>query len=452
MKIPFYVKIFTLSIVFEPLLFFIIGDQSYTGVALNIGRVLQFLTIILFLINNMKIKKINIENYKYFYFFLYFVLSIIAILIGYSQGVFNNIPKYDEDYASGFFARVIKSDVFRPFFEYFILLYNFSYFVILPQFIYKNNTEVKFFYTVFKWTFFICLALGFFDLFIQFTTGLELLPRDMSERRTVGFRFHGIAGEPRDAFVYLIFSLGILMFSNYLIFKKEINKKIVYITILAALLTQSVSGLFGIFIGFILFSISLIKKISFNRLILIFSIFIFFAIIVYLSFLSSDRIQDYAKVFENFYQILESGEEIPPLIAPQMVNIFPIWDLYKKLTNWNLLPFLFGNGFGSASAINLKLGNGFWGSLSNPHSQLIRLIYESGLIGTSIYIISFISPVTKILSRRIDIPKKIKQNFVFFTFLIVGLNLGQRSTTIYIYLGIFIMLFNMFKNRLNHES
>ncbi len=449
---PFYIKLYTFSIVFEPLLFFIIGDQSYTGVALNIGRVLQIFSIILIFLNRLKIKNSSILNYKYFYFFVYFFLSIIALFIGFSQGVFHHLPKYDDNYASGFFARLIKSDIFRPFFEYFILLYNFTYFVLLPQYIYKNKTAISYFYFVFKHTFVICLSIGFLDLLIQLTTGLELLPRDMSEGRTVGFRFHGIAGEPRDAFVYLIYSLGILLFSDYLIHNKLVSKSLVYITILAALLTQSVSGLFGIFIGFTLFSLSLVKKISINKLVLIFSIFIFFATVVYFSFLSSDRIQDYVKVFDNFYQILESGDEIPPLIAPQMVNIYPIWDLYKHLINGNVFPLFFGNGFGSASAINLKLGNGFWGSLSNPHSQLIRLLYESGLIGTVFFILSFVFPIKKILHNRIEISKNLKQYFIFFTFLIIGLNLGQRSTTIYIYLGLFIAHFNLFHKNINYES
>ena len=452
MKVPFYVKLYTFSIVFEPLLFFILGDQSYTGIALNVGRLLQIFSIIFLILNGLKISNSTILNYKYFYFFLYFFLSILAILIGFSQGTFNNIPKYDDDYASGFFARIIRSEIFRPFFEYFILLYNFIYFVFLPQFVLKKKVEINYFYTLFKRTFIICLTVGFLDLFIQLVTGLEILPRDMSEGRTVGFRFHGIAGEPRDAFVYLIYSLGILLISDYMINNKIINKKIIYITILAALLTQSVSGLFGIFIGFILFSFSLIKKISLSKLISIFSIFIFFAIMVYISFLSSERIQDYSNVFENFYQILNSGEQIPAIIAPQMVNIYPIWDLYKKILNGNFFPFLFGNGFGSASAINIKLGNGFWGSLSNPHSQLIRLLYESGLIGTILYIKSFIFPINKIINKRIDIPNNIRKYFIFITFLIIGLNLGQRSTTIYIYLGFFITVFNMSKNNVNNEA
>lgn len=452
MKIPFYVKVFTFSIVFEPLLFFILGDQSYTGISLNIGRVLQFFSIFLLFLNKLKITKSSINNFKYFYFFVYFFLSITAIIIGFSQGVFSNIPKYDDDYANGFFAKLIRSEIFRPFFEYFILFYNFTYFIFLPQFVYKKKSDINYFYLVFKNTFIICLIVGFFDLIIQLTLGLEILPRDMSEGRTVGFRFHGIAGEPRDAFVYLIYSLGILLFSNYLMNNKVINKKLIYLTIFAALLTQSVSGLFGIFIGLILFSITLIKRITLTKFILIFTIFIFFISIVYISFLSSERIQVYAKVFENFYSILDSGEQIPAIIAPQMVNIYPIWDLYKKLINGNFLPFLFGNGFGSSSAINLKLGNGIWGSLSNPHSQLIRLLYESGFIGTLFYIISFIFPIKKILQNRNEIPLKLKQYFLICTFLIIGLNLGQRSTTIYIYLGIFISYFNIYKNKLNHES
>lgn len=445
MKTPFYIKLYTFSIVFEPLLFFILGDQSYTGISLNIGRVFQLFFIVYLFIIKLPLYKINILDYKYFYFFVYFFISVFAILIGFSHGIFNDVPKYDINYASGLISRVVRSNYFRPFFEYFILFYNFVFFVILPQFIFKNKYYINYLYKIFKRVFIFCLFIGYFDLIVQFFFNLEFLPRDMSEGRTVGFRFHGIAGEPRDAFVYLVFSLGVLTLLRYFLFKKYLPKIVIYFSILASLLTQSLSGLFGIFIGFIFLAVKLLREISIKNLFLILFVFVLFLSIIYVSFISSQRIQDYYEAFENFYQILRDGETIPPLIAPQMVNVYPIWDLYIKAIQGNFIPLFFGNGFGSASAINLKLGNGFWGSLSNPHSQLVRLVYESGLIGTLVFSISFILPISKLLNTNNQISVSFKRYILFISFLILGLNLGQRSTTLFIYFGIFLMLFNNFK-------
>ena len=58
--------------------------------------------------------------------------------------------------------------------------------------------------------FFLSLFLGAIDLLLVAITGIEFIPRHLSDMRHVGVRFHGIAGEPRDAFVHLFLGLSLL--------------------------------------------------------------------------------------------------------------------------------------------------------------------------------------------------------------------------------------------------
>jgi hypothetical protein len=448
--VPLLTKVFIWSIVFESLLFFIIGNQTSTGFSFTIGKFLQVLVFFLLIINwlNKKVplRSINLLNSSYRYLFFYFTLSIVAAFVGMLNGSYILKTSYDSDYASSLLARFVRSASFRPIFEYLIFIYYFFYFVILPIFLIRNIFSVRYFFKIFKFAFFTCLLAGFADLFLQLL-GMQVLPRDMSEGRLVGFRFHGLAGEPRDAFVYLFFALGIMNLKSFWEQQRSVSSSLIIIVLIAALLTQSASGLIGILIALILYLFYSFKHLTIKRTLLIIGINIIGMVAIALSIYSSQRLQDYVDVFSVVYESLLEGIPPPLLFAPQMVNVYPVWDLYLKVRELNFFPILLGNGFGSASVVNNNMGEDLWNELSNPHSQLVRLLYECGIIGTYFFVKSFVYPIQRLV---IGLPKSVAQIFFIMILIIVGLNLSHRSTSLFIYLGMSNCILRIFY--LNQKS
>jgi len=434
-KVSFLSQIYIISLIFESLLFFIIGSQTSTGFSITIGKLLQLLVFILLIIYWLKKKTalqvINLLHPSYRYFIFYFLLAVIAALVGIVNGSYVLESSYNSDYAATFLARVVRSASFRPFIEYLIIIYYFLYFVILPYFLIRNSASVRYFFYLFKKAFLACLIIGFADLVLQLG-GLQVLPRDMWEGLIVGFRFHGLAGEPRDAFVYLFFALGIMNLKSFWEDQKSISRSWILIVIIAALLTQSGSGLIGILFALTLFMFYSIGKLTLKKILLIIGINILGVGVIALSIYSSQRLQDYIDISSLVFESLEDGTPPPLLFAPQMVNVYPVWDLFVKVREFNFLPVLFGNGFGSASIVNNNMGEGLWNELTNPHSQLIRLLYECGIIGTFFFIKSFVYPLQRL---TIGLPKSVIQMFFILTLILIGLNLSHRSTSLFIYFG-----------------
>ncbi len=84
----------------------------------------------------------------------------------------------------------------------------------------------------------------------------------MSDWRHVGNRFHGIAGEPRQAFVYLVFGLSIFYLNKYWLVDNSKNILFIPVIVIAAYYTESASGLVGIIFGIILIFMYLIRSIK----------------------------------------------------------------------------------------------------------------------------------------------------------------------------------------------
>ena len=86
-----------------------------------------------------------------------------------------------------------------------------------------------------------------------------------------------------------------------------------------------------------------------------------------------------------------------------MNNFFPVIHRYFELRNLNILPLFVGTGFGSASVIN----NIYFRTLeiNNPNADIVRCFYETGIIGTLLFLLSFIYPIKRKLA-----PKKVKKN------------------------------------------
>lgn len=451
-RVPLITKVFIWSILFESLLFFIIGSQTSTGFSITVGKLLQFLVFVLLIFywlqKKTPIRLINLYHPNYRFFFIYFLFSVFAAVVGVLNHSYVLNTTYNSDYAATFLARIVRSSSFRPFLEYLIIIYYFFYFVVLPYFLIKDTNSINYFFRLFKIAFSFCVIIGLVDLILQLG-GVNILPRDMWEGRMVGFRFHGLAGEPRDAFVYLFFALGILNLYFFWENHKTVPKNFIMIIVACALLTQSGSGLTGIAFALLLFIFFNIGNLTLKKVILLIGINILGAGIIAFSIYSSQRLQDYIDISSLVFETLEEGIPPPLLFAPQMVNVFPVWDLYLKARDFNFIPVLFGNGFGSASVVNNNMGKDLWNELTNPHSQIIRLLYEGGFVGTFFFIKSFVYPIQRL---TIGLPKSIAQSFFIITLIVIGLNLSHRSTSLFIYLGMVTCILRVYKIKMQIES
>jgi hypothetical protein len=442
-SISLITHLYVWSIVLEPLLFFVLFERTISGVTSNLGRLIQIAVVILLaakyflgFLNSGKftIRIPNFSHLRYFNYGVYFSLAVLAGVIGALAGAYNIPQPYPYNEGESEFSRFLNSESVRPLIEYLITIYYFAYFVVLPQYLLRTEKSLRYFFSVFTAVFIISFAAGAIELILD--SNLYFIPRHFADGRYVGWRFHGLAGEPRDAFVYLFFGLAMLHLKAYFN-NRSLSKWWVPTIIGAALLTQSASGLLGgiFFLG--MYSIYSLRKFSMRRTLRLLALSAFIIVLLYIAIIQSERIMQYLASASNLWTILETGAEIPYLMAVQIENIYPLYDLIIKLRDLNVLPVLFGSGLGSASAIN-HMYDPTIGAMTNPYSQLVRVMYESGLVGTFFYIMSFAYPVVYYTK---SLPAKKQHAFLLLTLLLLGCSFAHRSATSFIYLGIFISVF-----------
>jgi len=291
-------------------------------------------------------------------------------------------------------------------------------------------------------------------LLLQLLFKYEGFPRQFADGRSVGFRFHGIAGEPRDAFNYLMLSLGILALRDIWEDKKKLTLFWIILITTAAFLAQSLSGILGIAFFGILVVIYYLPSASSRIKLLFFSIALLVAIAIFINTLLSDRLMRYYYEFFWLYSLLEGGPlieidwtsrcnypNIPdcnPFVAyfkGQMSNIYPVWHLWEEIKQFNFLHLFAGNGLGSSSVINnyYMHSNG----LDNPHAGITRSIYETGVIGTLLFIAAFLTPIKKMFMNH-----NINSKLIIFMLLMLGIYFAHRSAIPYIFLGMALVVLN----------
>ena len=452
-KVSLTTKFYIWSLIFESLLYFVLGSQQTTGINTSIGRLLQALTIILLLISVIGRTEIKLPNplFRYFkWFTILFLFSVLSAFVGIiTDGYkFRFAGNYNADFATSAVSKFLRSAFFRPFLEYVIYFYYMMFFIILPYYLIRTEQAILYFFKVFRLMFFIGLVLGLLDLMTLFA-GFQFLARDMAGSVFVGFRFHGLAGEPRDAFVYLFFALCLFNLESIFRTNQLLDKKYSVGIIVLMLLTQSASGLLGVLIGGIMIFGVLITKVSVRQLMIGGLMLILFSSFVVIGVLTSDRIMSYLEVISFVYEALENEVPPPLVFHGQMGNIYPLWDMYIKAKDFNFLPLLFGSGFGSASVANNNWGSFLWNELTNPHSQIIRILYETGIIGLGLYIITFFKQVKLHTSL---LPQSKRKFFMYTMLLLIGLSLAHRSTTIFIYTGILIATMTLYQKKIDSSS
>ena len=434
-------KIYVWSVLFEPLLYFVILPQNITGVGGNISRLFQLIVIFLLIFKFLVTLKIRFPNpfsitnrfFSYYYFYM-IVIGIIGYLTGsYSYSHENLlISNYDN-----FFSKlIIGNTLFRPFFEYFIALYYFIYFVILAQYILISKRAIDYFFKWFNVLFLICIFLGFFDLLllVLFNPEYQGIGRHIADNQFPGNRFHGIAGEPRDAFIYLFLCLGIFSIRDIWTKQKRLNYFWIVLIFIAMYLSQSFSGILGLILAMAMLSIYFLPSLQLRKQAIAISLFFLFALLMLLNVKYSIRMTLYYDAFFSIYQTLNNGQIINSILSVAMNNIYPIWHLWTEVRELNFYHLFFGNGLGSSALIN----NFYYNEpgIINPNASIVRMLYESGIIGIFLFINAFIRPLI-----RLNVNYKIYNKLLLLMLIMLGLYFSHRSVAPYLFLGIAIVVF-----------
>jgi len=436
-------KLFIWSLITEPLLFFILSSSTETGLPLTLSRVLQLSFLVLYLLNILlgrkKLLKLNVFNSRYPYVAIYIYLVILSSLIGLFSGAY--LLESHALYESAGFSFYL-----RPFLEIFILLYYFVYFLILPMYVIRTNVQLTYLLTWMLRVIYFVIVIGLIDVLCN-VLGFDIIPRHLVDSSwiTVGLRFHSIAGEPRDAFVYLMFAISLLLLKAII---KEDNKLGIgsLLVIMGCLiLTQAFSGMVGILFGIILLVV--FTKISLKNFIAFLSVMFVSVLIGYIAVKYSLRIHRYYDMVLSLPNVMQNVAELPMIVKNQSPDLVPLWLYLNSLFDFDLYTILFGSGIGSSSfAMNNFMGHNV-AVVDNPRGQLTRLIFESGVIGLYVYLLVLIKPIKHF---TVIINKKYQLITWISVLLFYGSVLGHRSNLALIFSGIIISIImnQLYKSKL----
>jgi len=336
----------------------------------------------------------------------------------------------------------------RAFLEIFIILYYFLYFFIFPIYIIRSRVQLRYLFTWIQRSMYFIIGVGLIEFICYQFLLTNLISRHLTDSRwvDVGNRFHSLLGEPRHAFVYIFFGIAFL-FLKQAIEDKKISPIMLYILILCAVLTKAFSGVAGIIFGLALLAIY--TKVSLKNiimLILISSVALFGLVI---SVQYSIRINDYFQMMLTL-PVMINQVPLPYHLNAQAPELIPLWLFANRLIDIDLINALIGSGLSSSSyAINNFLGTLTVGNNSN--AQFVRLIFDSGIIGTHLYLMIMISPLRRFL-RLINFRNTLVV-WVSAIFLI-GASLGIRSNLPLIYTGVLLAIIsnNLMDSKINKNE
>jgi hypothetical protein len=328
-----------------------------------------------------------------------------------------------------------------------ILAYYIGYFAVLPSIILKKEEDVRYFFKVFFLIFNISLIVGLFSIALYYVYGVNILAVHFNEwygfaPRSVGPRFHGLFGEPRDAFVVL--GLGAAFYCLRSIVYNKPQSKLYYALItICMVLTQSASGIVGVAIFMTLYLVIVCLDLNHKSFGKVFIWVGVLGVVFYVGVITSSRLGVYMdtlspEVFKGMYY----KDKIPGILSAQMCDIYPIFWIVENLSQFNPIPLLLGGGVGSLTAVNSSYG--MEDTVINPRSNITRVLAETGIIGCFLYISAFYIPVKRMI---IQLPYRIRKNIIFCLILVLSLTLGHRNAANFIFLGVLFATFNTCINR-----
>lgn len=442
---PMITKIWVVSVVMEPLLLFVVADRSQSGIGLNIGRILQPIVLCYLFFKFLSGKSFSIPK-RGLYFIAPYSSSILYILFATLCSVVVGLyPVSAVLSESRNLIDHLNSFEIRPIIEAFIVVYQFMYFLIFPLLLLRKKADFDFFFKVLFFFLVLHFSLGYLDFFLNIG-GFQLIPRHLSDEVFVGLRWHGIAGEPRDAAIYNMSLFFILAVHS--IYKcgrvTNINTAFCVILVTSMFLTVSASFVAGVVMAAVLICFfNLYGKSS----ITLFKYGIIGAIIymaLVFNIQSNDRLLGYYETYKYFlFDVYQNpGIELPYLIEVSFNNIYPVIFLIKDFSqNLNIYSLLFGYGIGGSGTVNANI----YGEYYNPNNQFVRIIFEYGVVGSALLIFG-IKEFVKRTCCSLDSKSK---NLVFLAmFIMFGGILAHRSNVWLIWLGVLGAL-SSYQHRLN---
>ena len=444
-------NIFIVSLVLEQIIFlyFSLFSISFLG-----ARFIQFLvlTYILFLnpsyisVNLKKIDKVT-------------VLFIIFILLGFLTAIVNlflgnYFVSFNQNVINESNSNEITLKIIRETLAY---IYFFILFIFLFNKIIDSPFLLRKFFKYFKIVFMSSVIIGYFLYVFYIYYNYNLLPRQLNYGFAsqvgvdVGLRFMGLFGEPRDAAACLLLGLGIITLEqiHLLSFNKINSFKKSYIVnfsliLIAFYLTNSGSAVIALvlFIMITFISFFFIIRPNIRTLVLM-----FFGALYMLVILSGSRISIYYDEILKIPQYMSGDNSDNLVLYTQFNNILPIWLFVENLINYKFISVFFGNGFGSSSYISYQhLGNYYQGSFENPHSQVSRLVFETGILGSMIWYFIFIIPLYRF--KKI-VNKKYFIILCIIYFLSFSGALAHRNPEMFLLLGVALCTVRQYYNQSN---
>ena len=436
------------SITLQPLNIFIFADSGTSGLSISASRLLQAVVLIGL---SLRVAAVAVSrrsvaalaapspvNPLYRDYTKYFCLAVVAGFLGVASGAYDLPIGYDirPEITTGL-SRFLFQPNIRPLIEYFISAYYFVYFAILPAYLLQSEKDVGHLLSAFKVAMCVSLVAGVISLGLAYG-GIAWLPRNFADwNNQMGPRFHGLFGEPKDAVGYLFLGLAMLHLGAF--HKGVALRKLWTILIIAAAIaTESASGVVGImcFVG--LYAIYSLGKIGVRRALQLVGMVSLVSALLFVSFVTSSRLVNYAESSFALWTALENGEQLPEYIAPHRGELYPLYDLTVKWRNLEMLPIVIGSGFGSTSAVTNRLSIDVASEPRTPQSQLVRTIYESGLVGLYYFVMAFFRPVQRLTK---PLPSRERHRFVTLSLLVLGCCLGNRNAAPFIFLGALVAMF-----------
>jgi hypothetical protein len=424
-RISFFEKVYIWSLIFEPIM--LLNTSIYFLSPASRLIQISFFSwyIIKIILQKINIPCIRISKKYYIYIYCYLFIVFFSSTASFLFGYYNiNLTNFNV--------------IYRPFFEFIILLIYLFYFVILPRFILKTEAHLTYLLDWIIKVFYVVLIIGLVDYFFDVFYTIDIIPIHFftDDLAQAGGRFHSILGEPRDAFVYLSFIIPILFLKSSIKKTKRPHVFLLAIIIICAGLTFSTSGLVSI-----IFSISLIfffhdrlnlKKFFILSIILLFSVVVFYGLISFIP-----RIERYFIMFLSLQNpnLFSDPNTLPYLVRMQAPDIIPMIEIYNRLLEFNFFHLFFGSGIGSTSYF---LNDFFEYNISvvdNPRSQFVRLLFENGILGLWIFLLALIKPIN--LLKEFLSKKDMYMIYITSCFLI-GASLGHRSHLTFLFIGILI--------------
>jgi hypothetical protein len=432
-------RVYIWSVVLEPFLYFLVVDRLFAGFSLTVSRLLQFvwLAVYLFRFNSRDKQEAILKRANYYYLYLLFFWVIAASVLGGISGGYISYSEATDTQTS--VAELLSNFALRPLIEILLFIFNLWYYLIIGTRIVSKPRNHVYFIQSFLLICGVSLFVGYADLILYAASGSGIVTRHISEYFysdivTVGSRYHGLAGEPRDAVPQLLLMLGITYSLQFALLAPQgrIKHGFLLFTILTILLTQSISGLISVPIFAILYSMVNLSKFTNGKALLKFAalgatLLLCIGIIVE----SSDRVGYYIITYSNIFSDLRySASNLSFDQLTQMVNIYPLFKYWELCSGENLLRCFVGSGMSSSAFANtefLKEG------LSFPQAQITRLIYETGVIGLSIYCLVFISIINNRSHDDRDFDIKQRRAVLDWGILILSVVLAHKSNNLWIY-------------------